>query len=272
MIKSFEQLVKTEKTALAFFKRLCWKNYRRYCVRCHSLEFYRTAQNQMLCKRCGYTFHDFTGRWINKSRITYRQWLLLIKYFEGDFSTRQIAGKLSISYPTVLKATELLRLSIIANSVDSAKWLDYVYFRENEWFTKLKSSNKVTVFGIIEQGGKVNIDLLSDFDLQTLVSMDPKPLRKTNIFYTDQFGHYDTFVFNDFSDKNFQADRPKPDHLHKINHQSEFWSFAKSRIVKHRGISPKKFPQYLKEIEFRYNHRNQEIFYLLCQYLVSFIP
>ena len=272
MTKSFEQLVKTEKTALAFFKRLCWKNYRRYCVRCHSLQFYRTAQNQMRCKRCGYTFHDFTGRWINKSRLSYRQWLLLIKFFEMDFSTHKIAEKLSISYPTVLKASELLRLAIIANSTDSADWLDYVYFRENEWFTKQKLSDSIAAFGIVEQSGRVKIDLLKDFDLHALSSLNPKMLRTTNIFYTDKFDLYDALVFHGFSNKNIQVDNPKSDRLYRMNHQPEFWSYIQSKMLKHRGISQKKFPQYLKEIEFRYNHRDQQSFHLLCQYLVSFIP
>jgi transposase len=226
----------------------------------------------MRCKRCGYTFHDFTGRWINKSRITCRQWLLLIKYFEAEFSAKQITEKLPISYPTVLKALELLRLAIIANSSDASNWLDFVYFRAEEWAAKLKSHNRIAVFGIIDQRGRIKIDLLKGFDLQALITLNPKVLRKTNIFYTDECHPYDALVFHNFSNNNSRSSRNTSDRIYKINGKSGFWSYTKSKLLKHRGISQKKFPQYLKELEFRYNHRDSRLFHLLCQYLVSFIP
>ena len=40
-----------------------------------------------------------------------------------------------------------------------------------------------------------------------------------------------------------------------VNGLEGFWSFAKERLIKFHGVSPEKFPLYLKEMEFRYNHR-----------------
>lgn len=45
-----------------------------------------------------------------------------------------------------------------------------------------------------------------------------------------------------------------------INGIKGFWSFAKERLVKHHGVSKEKFPLYLKELEFRYNIRERDIF------------
>ena len=39
-----------------------------------------------------------------------------------------------------------------------------------------------------------------------------------------------------------------------------FWSFAKERLMKYHNVNPMKFPFYLKEFEFRYNHRNGDLF------------
>ncbi len=39
-----------------------------------------------------------------------------------------------------------------------------------------------------------------------------------------------------------------------------FWSYAKERLIKHHGVSPRYFPFHLKEMEFRYNHRTASIF------------
>jgi len=44
-----------------------------------------------------------------------------------------------------------------------------------------------------------------------------------------------------------------------------FLSYAKEKMMKFHGVSKGKFPLYLKEMEFRYNHRQESIFqYLKC--------
>lgn len=57
-----------------------------------------------------------------------------------------------------------------------------------------------------------------------------------------------------------------------INGLEGFWSWAKERLFKHHGISPQKFPLYLKELEFRYNHREESIFEQLVEFLSDFVP
>ena len=57
-----------------------------------------------------------------------------------------------------------------------------------------------------------------------------------------------------------------------INGLEGFWSYAKERIIKHHGDSPQRFPYYLKELEFRYNHRKYDIFSLIPQYLCDLVP
>lgn len=56
-----------------------------------------------------------------------------------------------------------------------------------------------------------------------------------------------------------------------INGLEGFWSFAKERLIKHHGVSRKFFPLYLKELEFRYNYRQQNLFNKICQFLCDFV-
>ena len=53
-----------------------------------------------------------------------------------------------------------------------------------------------------------------------------------------------------------------------INGMEGFWGFAKLNLAKYRGVSSKKFPLYLKEMEWRYNNRNCDLFDLLVQYML----
>ena len=54
-----------------------------------------------------------------------------------------------------------------------------------------------------------------------------------------------------------------------INGVEGFWSFAKERLIKHHGISKEKFPIYIKEMEWRYNHKEEDLFDLLVTYLLG---
>jgi len=45
-----------------------------------------------------------------------------------------------------------------------------------------------------------------------------------------------------------------------INGIEGFWSYAKHILYNYRGVSKYHFPMYLKEIEYRFNHREENIF------------
>jgi transposase len=54
-----------------------------------------------------------------------------------------------------------------------------------------------------------------------------------------------------------------------INGVEGFWSFAKERLIKHHGISKEKFPIYIKDMEWRYNNKGEDLFDFLVCYLLG---
>jgi len=52
-----------------------------------------------------------------------------------------------------------------------------------------------------------------------------------------------------------------------INGIEGFWSFAKHWLYQYRGINQAYFPLYLKEVEWRFNHRNENLVILLRRLL-----
>jgi transposase len=117
-IKAFESLIKNESSACKYLQRLCWKNYRRFCIRCRGYKIYSLSDKRYRCKRCGYTFSDFSRRWINRLRIDKRDWLYLIKFFELEVSARRASKETKLSYPTVLNGYNLIRSAILAHHKD----------------------------------------------------------------------------------------------------------------------------------------------------------
>jgi transposase len=277
-LKTFESLIRTENTAKRFLTKLCWKNYRRFCIRCNNYHIYRIVGKRFRCKRCGYTFHDLTGRWINLLRISCRQWLWLIKLFELELSARKIAEQIDLSYPTVLKALTVIRMAIIANSPNQHLLAGEIEVDESYFGGKRKGKrgrgafNKVPVFGILERDGIVKVEVVKDVTAETLLNLTIKTVRRGSIVYTDKFRSYDALMCCGY--RHLKVDHQKRFSSGKvyINGLEGFWSYAKERLIKHHGVSQGRFPLYLKEMEFRYNNRNTQIFHELVKYLVNLVP
>ncbi|MBR6198955.1 MAG: transposase, partial [Spirochaetales bacterium] len=52
-----------------------------------------------------------------------------------------------------------------------------------------------------------------------------------------------------------------------VNGIENFWSFAKRRLSKFNGCKSDKFVLHLKECEWRYNHRNDDLVKILKEIL-----
>ena len=57
-----------------------------------------------------------------------------------------------------------------------------------------------------------------------------------------------------------------------INGIEGFWSYAKERFHKYHGISRDNYLAYVKEMEFRYDHRNEQLYKLLIGVIRQFGP
>lgn len=278
-LNTFESLCKTENKARLYFKKFCWKNSHVFCTTCRSYKVYRIAGKKYRCKRCGYKFHDFSGRWLNKLNISFKNWLWIIKLFELEVSARKIAQQVQLSYPTVLKAVTIIRLAIAANAPDAQDLFDGEIELDESYFGGKRKGkrgrgahNKVPVFGILERNGTVLVEVVKDVTAESLLSMTVKTVRRGSIVYTDKFRSYNALMFCGY--KHLRVDHKKRFSTGKvyINGLEGFWSYAKERFMKFHGVSKEKFPFYLKEMEFRYNNRHNDIFTLLVQNLCNTVP
>ena len=56
-------------------------------------------------------------------------------------------------------------------------------------------------------------------------------------------------------------------HRRHINGIENFWSFAETKLRRHVGIRRNHFVLYLKEMEFRFNHRHEDLLLLIGRLL-----
>ena len=99
---------------------------------------------------------------------------------------------------------------------------------------------------------------------QTLINEIINHAEKGSVFYTDKFKSYKSLKFYG---KHISIDHGKEfgKGRRHINGLEGFWSFAKEPLLKYHGVSKSYFHLYLKEMEFRYNYRKENIYHKLIK-------
>ena len=271
-LKSLESLFRSERRSYSHLVNEAWRQNRRFCVRCHSSKIYRLADKRYRCARCGYTFHDFTKRWIGELNLTARQWLWIVKLFELEIPPSQLAKEVGISYPTALKAIYLIRRAIAQESGDdlvARVESDPMRQEENEAWRSNEAYGRA--FGLNEKDGNISISVIDDPKPDAILREQPKFVRQGSIIFTGRYRQYDAVILWRSRlpvgiTKRSSSAKPLFDGL------EAFWNFARPRLGKFHRTSDQDLYYFLKELAFRYEHREQEIFGLLVGFMTQLMP
>jgi len=273
-LKTYETLVKSENSARRYLLGFCWKNHQRFCPRCGSRGLYRLSDDRRRCKRCGYTFHDFSRRWLNQCGLSPDQWLRLIKLFELEVGPTQASEQLGAAYNTVYKAMCLIRRAILAHAHDAHHYygdeacLPPDYCGEAAT-TGAPPPGSIPVFGLTGHNGETSVSLIPGMWAETVHALGLPMASLGQVVYTDRYQEWDTLIFCGKCRVPGPGGPEGPVH---VDGSRGFWSYCKARLHRMSGVSAYKFPLYLKELEFRYRHRGEDQFPLIAGYLCAFGP
>ena len=82
--------------------------------------------------------------------------------------------------------------------------------------------------------------------------------------YTDGWKAYDGLILNGYEHHRvFHHENEFVRGKSHVNGIENFWSFAKGRLAKFNGCNSDAFVLYLKECEWRYNHRHEDLLPLI---------
>jgi transposase len=246
------------------------------CPRCNSQEFYFMSSGRLRCSSCKTDYNPFNKTSFSGLRISCVSWLLLIKLFELEISARKASIQLGLSYPTTLKGFDILRSTILRELSRSDEVLRGEIEADESYFGGKRkgkrgrgAGGKTIVFGILERGGKVAVNIVKDVSAETLINETVTKVRRGSIVYTDKWKGYDSLMFCGYRHLNIDHGYRFKQAKICINGVEGFWSFAKERLIKHHGISKNKFLLYIKEMEWRYNNRDYNLFDLLVKYMLG---
>jgi len=128
------------------------------------------------------------------------------------------------------------------------------------------TERKVPVFGLLKRNGQVYTQIIPDASRKSILPIIAKLVEKSKSnLYTDQWRSYDGLVLSGYKHRRINHSKEFTRNHNHINGIESFWSYVKRKMRKHNGIRRNKFYLYLKEAEFRFNHRNQDIYNLLLK-------
>ncbi|WP_169727941.1 transposase [Desulfovibrio inopinatus] len=276
-------LFEDDASAYTFFSALCREKDGFKCPKCSHDKVYDLASGRRRCASCKYTFHEFSRRFINVGALSFSDWAKLLRYYAEEDTANRMAPKLQLAYNTVYKAVTTLRFAILAQAMDAPQFLSGGFGSELGFEggrikhnTGRERLSPIPVFGLIERNGRIFIDLLPQLEALSVFhfnyNFSLKLVRMGNLIYTDRYQRYDALIFCGDDSLPYHCIR-KYRHKAFVDEQSGgFWHFARARLARYNGVTPRRFPLYIKELEFRYNHQDKELFPLLAQALCSLVP
>lgn len=125
------------------------------------------------------------------------------------------------------------------------------------------------VFGLIRREGKVYTQVVPD-DVKTALQRPVRGrLSAETVSRVEAWPGYDGFV-DLTSLKLFRVMRSREasdGRQPRINGTESFWGFAKGRLARFRGLKKEAAYLHVKECEFRFNHRQEDIYSLMLHLL-----
>ena len=125
---------------------------------------------------------------------------------------------------------------------------------------------KTIVFGIYQRNGKVLTFPISSRARETMMPLINRYTQTGSLYYTDDWFAYTSLPIRG-NHVVILKEKGIPKGRNHMNWIEGFWSFAKHWLYPYRGIDKTYFPFYLKEVEWRFNHRNENLVILLRRLL-----
>ena len=134
------------------------------------------------------------------------------------------------------------------------------------------AEGKSLVFGIYQRNGKVITFPVSDRKQDTLIPLIKLHTKKGSLYSDDHTAYASLDLIGKHQIIAHGMEEYVREDTSHINGIEGFWSYAKTWVYHYRGVPKQYFHLYLKEIEFRFNHRNEDIFRLLANIMVKNVP
>ncbi len=220
------------------------------------------------------------NRYYRFAKISERKTRQIIKYFAIDLTAQKTAVLTNLTRKSVNQIYLKIRNRVAQEAERASPFaacqieVDESYFGARRVRGKRGrgASGKTIVFGIYKRNGSVYTEIVPDAAKKTLQNIIRGKVALDSVIHSDGWRGYNGLVDVGYSKHlrvNHSDDVFAIGDIH-INGIESFWSYAKRRLQKFNGVPPKTFYLHLKECEYRFNHRNENLQLLLLKLLERF--
>ena len=216
------------------------------------------------------------NRYQKFSKISERKFRLILQNFALDLTASDTARLTAISVRSVNTIFLKLRKRIAQECEKQTPFkgiieIDESYFGPRRIRGKRGrgAGAKTIVFGIFKRDDKIYTEIVPDASKASLIKVIRGHVSVESIIHTDGWRGYNGLVDVGYS-KHLRVrhgNNEFADGNRHINGIESFWSYAKRRLVKFNGVSKQTFFLHLKETEFRFNHRSENLYKVLLKML-----
>ena len=214
------------------------------------------------------------NKYVKRSRISEKKFRQLVKLFALDLDAVQISELSHLNRNTVNRYLKAIRTRIaefceVESPFNGEVEIDESYFGAKRVKGKRGrgASGKTIVFGIFQRNGKVYTEIVPDARRKTLQDIVRGRVDLETVIHSDGWRGYTGLVDLGYK-KHFRVHHGKNEFVRgksHINGIESFWGYAKTRLSKFRGIHKNLFYLHLKESEFRFNYRHENIYQIILE-------
>ena len=216
-----------------------------------------------------YVVMSVKNKYVKHAHISEAKFRQIILLFSEDLSATQISHLTKVLRPTVNKYLTAIRLKILELSLLQSDPL-VGQIEVDESYSGAGSAlrvrrvrgkrgrgarGKTTVFGLLKRGNEVYTEIVPDCKSATLQRIIKGKTGVESVIHSDGWRGYNGLV--DFGyKKHFRVHHGKNEFVRgnsHINGIESFWGYAKTKLVKFKGMDKKMFNLHLKECEWRFN-------------------
>lgn len=215
------------------------------------------------------------NRYLKGAHLSERKVRELIKLFSEDLTATQIANITGISRITVNAYFKLIRTHIAKfceerNPFHFTNGTATYHASENGIASNNGAASKKSFYGIFKNDDSIHTDKIANIDAEWMYDwLKGKTESEKEIIEKNRL-----HVYNGIADFNcirlYRINEAMPGITRSKSHLDEvdmFWGMLKSRLIKFRGLNSGTLYLHVKETEFRYNYRENDLFELLMEIL-----
>lgn len=212
------------------------------------------------------------------SKLSDYQIKKILRCFSDELTAVQTAKQLGFNRNTIDRYYTIFRERIATYQETHMKKLkghieiDEAYFgSRHRGDPRGRSARiKLPVIGILKRNGLVYTEIIPDASTRSLMPIIARlVLKSKSNIYTDQWRSYDGLVFSGYKHHRINHSQEFALKHNHINGIESFWSYVKRKMRKHNGIPRHKFYLYLKESEFKFNNRNNNLFDIMTKVVLN---